>query len=245
MPTATATDPIASAPPREASLAIQILICGRCRELSLSRSELVRRCGYRNITKGIRRLEELLAGDLQRTTSLLSGLAIALELSPDVVQRALNATQQQLEERASRTAMEAEAAWRAAFKPHGILLGTDTRPSQALIFAITGGAERWLKILLDQSQPPVTYAEQALAVVRKTPFVRFFGRTTGFIVNYTPDHAVRFDCEGLPVEKIMRAYRPGELAATLGRHPVSAAAFGKALGIWPTDTRPDDSNGPN
>jgi hypothetical protein len=240
-----AIDPIASAFPREVSLAIQILINDRCQELGLSRSELVRRCGYRNITKGIRRLDELYEGDLQRTTSLLSGLAIALELSPDVVQRALNETHQQLEERASRRASEAEAAWRAAFEPHGILLGTDTRPSQALIFAITGGAERWLQIPLDHSQPPVTYAEQALAVVRKTPFVHFFGRTTGFIVNYTPDHAVRFDCEGRPVEKLTRAYRLGELDITMGRRPISAAAFGKALGTWSTEAPRDESNGPN
>jgi hypothetical protein len=240
-----AIDPIASAFPREVSLAIQILINDRCQELGLSRSELIRRCGYRNITKGIRRLDELYEGDLQRTTSLLSGLAIALELSPDVVQRALNETHQQLEERASRRASEAEAAWRAAFEPHGILLGTDTRPSQALIFAITGGAERWLQIPLDQSQPPVTCAEQALAVVRKTPFVHFFGRTTGFIVNYTPDHAVRFDCEGRPVEKLTRAYRLGELDITMGRRPISAAAFGKALGTWSTEAPRDESNGPN
>jgi hypothetical protein len=241
----TATDPIASALPREAPLAIQILINGRCRKLGLSRWELVRRCGYRNLTKGIRRLDELLAGDLQRTTSLISGLAVALELPPDVVERAVSETHQQLRKRASRATAEAEAAWREAFKPHGILLGTDTRPSQAFIFAITGGAERWLHIPLDHSQPPVTYAEQALAVVRKTPFVHFFGRTTGFIVNYTPDHAVRFDCEGRPVEKLTRAYRLGDLDITVGRRPISAAAFGKALGTWPTEAPRDESNGPN
>lgn len=241
----TATDPAASAPRQEAPLAIQILIEDRSRNIGLSRSELVRRCGYKNIAKGIRRLDQLYAGDLQKTTSLLAGLAIALRLSPDVVQQALNETNQQLKERASRAAAEAEAAWRAAFKPHGILLGTDTRPSQIIIFAISGGAERWLKIPLDLSQSPLTYAEQALAVVRETPVVPFFGRTTGFIVNYTPDHAVRFDCEGRPVETLTRAYRPGEVTVTLARRPVSAEAFGKALGTWPIDTRRNDSNGPN
>jgi hypothetical protein len=222
---------------KESSLAIQILIDERSRELGLSRSEIVRRCGYKNISKGIRRLDELYAGDLQGTAHLLAGLSIGLELSPDVVQRALNDTNQQLGERASRAAAEAEAAWRATFKPHGILLGTQERPSQIFIFAVTGGAERWLKIPLDLSQPPVTYAEQALAVVHKTPSVQFFGRTTGFIVNYTPDHAVRFDREGQPVETLARAYRPGEATVSLGRRPVSAEAFGKALGTWPTETR--------
>jgi hypothetical protein len=230
------THPTASAPCEEAPLAIQILIDERSRDLGLSRSEVVRRCGYKNISKGVRRLDELYAGDLQRTAYLLTGLDTALELLPEIVQRALNDTNQKLEERAAHAAAEAEAAWRAAFKPHGILLGTDERPSQIFIFAVTGGPERWLKIALDVSQPPVTYAEQALAVVRKTPSVQFFGSTTGFIVNYTPDHAVRFDCEGHPIENLTRAYRPGEVTVSLGRRPVSAEAFGKALGTWPADT---------
>jgi hypothetical protein len=58
------------------SLAIQVLIDERSRELGLSRSELVQRCGYKNISKGIRRLDELYAGDLQRTAHLLAGLAM-------------------------------------------------------------------------------------------------------------------------------------------------------------------------
>ena len=38
------------------------------------------------------------------------------------------------------------------------------------------------------------------------------GPTTGFIVNYTPDFAVRFDLNGNPVETLYHAYRPGEVA---------------------------------
>ena len=84
----------------------------------------------------------------------------------------------QLAEAAAGAAAEAEAAWRVAFKPHAYLLGTHTRPSQLLFFAITGGAERWLKIPLDLSQPPLSYAALALAVVRRTPVVRYFGATS-------------------------------------------------------------------
>jgi hypothetical protein len=43
----------------EAPLAIQILIEDRSQELGLGRSQLVQRCGYKNISKGIRRLDEL------------------------------------------------------------------------------------------------------------------------------------------------------------------------------------------
>jgi hypothetical protein len=66
---------------------------------------------------------------------------------------------------------------------------------------------------------PLSYPVQALLVVRRTPLVKFFGPTTGFIVNYTPDHAVRFDLDGRPVETLTRAHRPGEVTLYLGGRP--------------------------
>jgi len=74
------------------------------------------------------------------------------------------------------------------------------RPSQITFYGMTGGPERWLKTPLDLSQSPVTFALQAHEFVRKTPFAPYHRRTTGFIVNYTPDSAVRFDRDGNPVE---------------------------------------------
>jgi hypothetical protein len=211
-----------------AQLPIATLIEESCRELGLRRSEVAARCGYKNLSKGVRRLEQVLAGDLERADALLRGLPNALGLSPDVVQEAIDKTVQQI-------AAEQDALWRASFQPAAYLLGTTKRPSQILFFGITGGPERWLKIPIDASRPPLSYAAQALAVVCKTPEVKFFGPVTGFIVNYTPDHAVRFDIEGRFVETLTSAYRPCEVSITLGRHPVSAEAFGKALGTWPSD----------
>ena len=112
------------------------------------------------------------------------------------------------------------------------LLGTDRRPSQIWIFGIAVGAERWLKIPLDISKPPITYVEQALSVVRKTPIVKFFGPTSGFIVNFSADHAVRFDLEGRPVETLDYAYRPGEVTLYLRNREISSETFGRILGTW-------------
>ncbi len=75
------------------------------------------------------------------------------------------------------------------------------------------------------SEPPVTFAAQALTVVRRTPFVQFFGTTTGFVVNYDPDHAIRFDLDGNPVKVLNRAYRPGEVTLTVGRKTIPAERF--------------------
>jgi hypothetical protein len=118
---------------------------------------------------------------------------IADQLPPAIVQEAIDATVRQI-------GAEAEAAWRASFKPAAYLLGTSKVPSQIFFFGLTGGAERWLKIPLDLSQPEVTYAEQAFSVVRRTPVVEYFGPTTGFVVNYSSDLAVRFDLDGQPVQ---------------------------------------------
>ena len=205
-------------------LPLSILIRKRSQELGLSRSELVRRCGYKNISKGLRRLDQVYAGDFDRAGALLGRLPEALDLPPETIQEAIDATTRQI-------AAEADALFRASFKPAAYLLGSSNRPSQIWMFGLTGGAERWLKIPLDISESPITYAEQALAVVRKTPFVQFFGPTTGFIVNYTPDHAVRFDLEGRPVETLAHAYRPGEVTLYLGGRAIPPATLGRLLSM--------------
>lgn len=201
------------------SLPIHDLIIQRCRELGLRRGELVQHCGYKNISKGIRRLEQIFAGQLKPAVTLLHGLPKALDLSPDIVQRAIDETVQQI-------AAEAEARYRASFAPAGYLLGTSEWPSQIFIFGITGGPDRWLKIPLDLSQPAESYVQQALSIVRRTPVVQFFGPTTGFIVNYAPDHAVRFDLDGRPVETLTRAHRPGEVTLYLSGRQFSAESLG-------------------
>jgi hypothetical protein len=45
----------------------------------------------------------------------------------------------------------------------------------------------------------------------------------GFIVNYNPDWAVRFDLEGNAVEQYDRAYRIGKVQLSIGGRTVSHA----------------------
>ena len=68
-------------------LAIETLIVERCAVLKLRRSELVRRAGFKNVTKGLRRLDQLLGGYLKPTASLIAGLPAALELPPETAVR--------------------------------------------------------------------------------------------------------------------------------------------------------------
>jgi len=214
-------------------LAIEKLIVDRCQALGLSRSDLVRRAGFKNVAKGLRRLDELCAGEMKLTVSLIVGLPAALELPTGAITDTMRQTVQQLDEVARIAEEKREAVWRATFRPCAYLLGTETRPSQITIYGMTGGSERWLKIPLDLSQSAVTFASQAFAVAGRTPVVTFFGKTIGFIVNYTPDCAVRFDLNGNPVEAFDHAYEPGNVTIAMGGKEISADVFARITGMMP------------
>jgi hypothetical protein len=160
----------------------------------------------------------------------MKGLPSALELAPRRVADAFRETETQLAEIKRRADAEREALRRASFRPSSYLVGTERRPTQITIYAISGGAERWRRIPLDLSQPAVTFVKQALIVVRKTRVVPFFGPTIGFVVNYSPDRAVRFDLAGNPVAVLNRAYEPGQFTLFIGRKQVSADTFGRIMG---------------
>jgi hypothetical protein len=200
------------------SFEIEVLILNRTAALKLTRSDLVRRAGFKNVAKGIRLLDELCSGNLTATTSLIAGLPVALELPPEVIAVAIRQTEQQIAK-----AEQIDPAWRANFRPCAFLVGTTKRPSSGFMFEISGGTDRWLKIPLNLSRAPATFAAQALDVVRRTPSIMFFGATTGFIINYTPDFALRFDVKGNLIETLARAYRPGPRSGlTMGMKVISA-----------------------
>jgi hypothetical protein len=203
------------------------LISCRSDALGIGPSELVRRCGYKNIGKGLRRVEELCRGEFQRTRGLISGLPRALGVTVDVVQKAIDDTAKQLHE-------AEEAAWRASFKPHAIIL-TDRRiPQPIFVAAIIGELRR-----IDY--PPCatadTYMSLAIEGIR-TRLARWnrgfnplmslesyqlpaFGRPTGFVVNYSPDHAVRFDLEGHALQSLPTAHRIGQATLFINASPAS------------------------
>jgi hypothetical protein len=55
----------------------------------------------------------------------------------------------------------------------------------------------------------------------------------GFIVNYTPDFAVRFDLNGDPVEAFDHAYLPGNVTIAIGGKEISGELFARITGLVP------------
>jgi hypothetical protein len=218
-------------------LPIATLVLDRSRMLGLSRSDVVRRAGFKNVAKGVRRLDDLCSGDTKATASLIRGLPAALNLPTEIIDIAVRQTQRQIEDAARIAQQERDAKWRADFQPSAYLLGTETRPTQITIFGMTGGSERWLRIPLDLTKPALTFASQALAVARRIPRIPFFGPTIGYVVNYTTDCAVRFDLNGDPVQQLDRAYSPGNVAVLMGGREVSVEILARIMPLVPESGR--------
>lgn len=209
-------------------LAITRLIEARCAALGLGRGELARRTGYRNPAKALQRLDALLAGDFAKSRDLLRSLPAALGVSPEEVAAALDSSRRQIAAAEAAEQQARDAAWRATFTPHAVILTAETFPRPFFMAAIVG-VERLLRIDFATHSAPVTYVRQALDRLWRhrpqPPGVMCFGAATGFVVNYTPDRAIRFDLDGNPLEALPRACRPGEAQLLLGGRPLAAEAM--------------------
>jgi len=200
-------------------LPINTLVSNRCRELGLRPVELIRRCGYQNISKGLRRLEHFCQGNFTGSDTLIRTLPAALDVPDEAVRKAVEDTQRQIHE-------AEEAAWRAAFIPHAIVMTERSFP-QPLHIACILGIERLRRVDFDLSESPVTFIQQALEGVRqklarwKSDQIPTFGRPESVIVNYSPDRAVLFDLDGNAIEIFDRAYRLGEATFSIGKRLVS------------------------
>lgn len=166
--------------------------------LGVSRRDLVLRMGYANVAKGLRRLGQLEDGEIRVATDLKRPLAEALGLSLEEVGSAIDAER-------DAQARAREAAYRASFRPHAVLITERSRPS-SIISAMGAGGRR--RIDLPETVPPEGHLAHVLANLPENGTA--FGRVTGFVLNLTPDSAVRYDADGTLVEELDRAVRVGE-----------------------------------
>src|ERR1700719_3227966 len=145
----------------KSDLAIATLVRSRMIELGLSRGELAKRLGYKNLAKGIRRIDVLCGGDVEGTKQFLDALPQALETSAETVKLALDQTVRELELAEKQEAEARDKIWRENFHPHAILLTERSVPSPIFVAAMIG-VEKLLRIDLDVTHGPVTFVRQVL-----------------------------------------------------------------------------------
>src|SRR5665213_1379704 len=105
---------------------IHDFIENRRKRLNMRRSELARMCGFKNVDKGIRRIESVCRGDLGSPAAkmILGALPTALNIDKATVEIAIRETADIIADAGRRAAAEREAAWRASFIPHAYLIPT-------------------------------------------------------------------------------------------------------------------------
>jgi hypothetical protein len=113
------------------------LIIDRAGQLALTRSEIVTRLGYRNLSKGHRLVSGVLTTGMV-PTFIAGHLSAALDIEPDVVQTAMaeTAAQRRAEAAAQREAEDRE--YRASFRPHLRVETECERPSPIFLVAMLG-----------------------------------------------------------------------------------------------------------
>jgi hypothetical protein len=145
----------------KSNLAIATLIRSRMIELGLSRGEFAKRLGYKNIAKGIRRIDTLCDDDLEGTKHFLDVLPQALETSAETVKLALDQTVRELELAEKQEAEARDKIWRENFRPHCIILTEKTVPTPIFVAALIG-VEKLVRIDLDATQGPMSFVRQVL-----------------------------------------------------------------------------------
>ena len=98
------------------------------------------------------------------------------------------------------------------WKPRAYVL-TERRVPEPIFVAAFLGTDRLLRIEFAVGSSRESYVRQALEAIPpmldRRQEIPAFGRPVGFVVNYMPRRAIRFDLEGRALELLPRAYWPG------------------------------------
>lgn len=184
------------------------IIRDRLDVLGLSRRQLVKRLGYSNINKGFRRLEAILDGDRRTARNFALKLSSALEVDIAEIETAITAD-------CNAALAKLDRQYRESFKPHAVTLTERSIPSP---ISVSEGRAAWLftrllRINFIEGSPPITFVDQSRRNLPKG--ITACGGVTGFVVNYTPDHAVVFDCGGNLLETRNEAIRVGQASLSV------------------------------
>lgn len=192
------------------ALPIAALIDQRSSTLGLTRVLLVQRLGYSNIAKGLRSLECVCNGDLDRYPELMRALPSALRVSDQEVSNAAIDTSAALQALHDNRMKEDDASYRRTFQPHAVILA---RPAQVFVIALLD-TDQLLRINVDLSTPRDTWLAQAVAAMPER--VLGFDKPDGVVMNYGPDDAVHFDLATKTTTQLSTAKRIGRATSSIG-----------------------------
>ncbi len=170
---------------------IKKFVNDRIKELGISKNEVVRRTGYTNISKGLRRLEQFLSNT--DTAGLVApNLHKALEIPFSELEAKVIETRKIIKEEYEESLRQRELAEREAYAPHLALFMEHAVPTQICICGFTGG-DRNRFVFFPKNFNELPTEEQEQLIHEKVNFamnrfeqkgtVRFFGKIRWFVLS--------------------------------------------------------------
>ena len=202
----------------------------RC-QLGLRKGDIVRRIGYKHISKGLNRYNQFLEGDIHQPF-FLRRLSEALEVSVNKIKELYHKSCYELEEQERKKEQEKERRWREAFLPHAEILTERVVASPFFVEAFTNLREKY-KIIKLEDVHPVHYVNIVILKIhnrmRDDGTLPYYGKIRGFVINFTPDRSVEYDLRGNLIKEYSHAWRPPYIYVNLGRRKLSANELSR---IW-------------
>ena len=175
---------------------IETFVNNKMVEIGLSRGGLGQRLG-KNTNKALRRLEQLMKRADTSNIHLIGEVAKALEVPVEELMEVINVQRQADED-------QAEAAYRAAFKPHAIWKTALDRPSSITIAALVNAPVR-LYFPFSKDISSENYVRVCMDNAPRV--IPCFGGVIGFTINYEPTKAVVYNLDGTIFEILDQAQR--------------------------------------
>jgi len=193
--------------------ALQTLISQTMAAKGLRKSQIVSVLGFKNITKGIRRLDAFVADGVD-SPGMLDRLPSALGLPAETVHAAYEQTLDQMRAEAEAQRSAHLERLRAEFRPHVRVKTERTVPSPIFVVAMTGGPDRWLRISLPEeitALPEHDQIEQVAEISRQhhaqcKGWAGPFGSITGYYYRVEFERAVEFSVTGQVVGPYLGAF---------------------------------------
>jgi hypothetical protein len=201
-------------------------ILHRARVPGMSRTELVRRLGYSQISNGHRALTEMLTTGT--VPPIAQHLADALQVNEVVVAAVMEATAQQQRDEASQRILAREATYRTAFKPH-LRCETEREIPEPIFIAalLTSARLRLVPVSSETWHMSAGERDRELKASIQDHYrehrghVPSFGAIVGYtavvIAGYRLDFGFPYDLNGDPVGPMQPVERLSE--AVLGTKP--------------------------
>lgn len=196
------------------------------------KSQLVAAMGYKNLTRGLKRLEHCLhTGDCANAV-LLSRLRHALELPTEQFNAAIAATQQQRAREEQARAAHEEAEQRARFRPYIYVRTSASRPSSITAAALIGPRLKHLRLDEEATALPRPFLLSLVTSLVREHYrsnqgnCPLFGNITGYALRISYDATVEFSIDGTLIQE-HEGWNEDEGCATLtvGKQVVREGLF--------------------